>query len=98
MSKIKKEGWRELPIGGLILEPGTAKKNKTGSWRNQRPIRDEKRCIHCLLCWIYCPEGTIIVKDEKVVGVDLEYCKGCGICVEECPPKVKAIKMVSEIK
>jgi pyruvate ferredoxin oxidoreductase delta subunit len=26
--------------------------------------------------------------------VDLEYCKGCGICAEECP--VQAIDMVSE--
>jgi pyruvate ferredoxin oxidoreductase delta subunit len=26
--------------------------------------------------------------------IDLEYCKGCGICAEECPPK--AIAMVEE--
>jgi pyruvate ferredoxin oxidoreductase delta subunit len=28
------------------------------------------------------------------VGIDLEYCKGCGICAEECPPN--AIRMVRE--
>ena len=21
----------------------------------------------------------------KVVSIDLDYCKGCGVCVEECP-------------
>jgi pyruvate ferredoxin oxidoreductase delta subunit len=26
--------------------------------------------------------------------IDLEYCKGCGICSEECP--TKAITMVPE--
>jgi pyruvate ferredoxin oxidoreductase delta subunit len=26
--------------------------------------------------------------------IDLEYCKGCGICAEECP--VNAIEMISE--
>jgi pyruvate ferredoxin oxidoreductase delta subunit len=36
------------------------------------------------------------VKDGKVVGIDLDHCKGCGICAEVCPPKVQAIKMVQE--
>jgi pyruvate ferredoxin oxidoreductase delta subunit len=31
-----------------------------------------------------------------VVGIDLEHCKGCGICAEVCPPKIKAIEMVQE--
>jgi len=30
--------------------------------------------------------------------IDYKYCKGCGICAEECPPKVKAITMVREEK
>ena len=43
-----------------------------------------------------CPDSAILVEDAKVVGIDLEHCKGCGICAAECPPKVKAIKMVLE--
>jgi pyruvate ferredoxin oxidoreductase delta subunit len=38
------------------------------------------------------------VKDGKMQGFDLTYCKGCGICAEECPKKVKAIEMVREEK
>jgi len=37
-----------------------------------------------------------LVEDGRVVGVDLDYCKGCGICASECPQK--AITMVEEIK
>ena len=44
------------------------------------------------LCWMYCPDNVVSKSLEPTI--DLEYCKGCGICAEECP--VKAIEMVSE--
>lgn len=96
--KEKKEpGWRDLPIAGLITEPGTAEKYKTGDWRTERPVWDAEKCISCLICWVYCPDSAILVDDEgKMTGVDLDHCKGCGICAEECPPKVKAVTMVPE--
>ena len=43
-------------------------------------------CTHCDTCLVYCPEG--IIRREGAEGgyeVDYSYCKGCGICVEECP-------------
>jgi len=95
--KKEKEGWRELPIG-LVTESGSSKKFETGDWRSEKPIWDEKKCTHCLICWIYCPDSAIIVKDGKVQDIDYRYCKGCGICAEECPPKIQAIKMVREEK
>jgi 2-oxoacid:acceptor oxidoreductase delta subunit (pyruvate/2-ketoisovalerate family) len=96
MSQKKERGWTEIPRGGLILEAGNATEYETGSWRTMRPIRDEEKCVHCLRCWIYCPDSAIMVEDGKVVGIDLEHCKGCGICAYECPPRVKAITMVLE--
>jgi pyruvate ferredoxin oxidoreductase delta subunit len=96
VSEDRKKGWKELPIGA-ILEAGTAKKYKTGDWRSNRPVWNEDKCINCLRCWIYCPDSAIMLKDGKVAGIDLEHCKGCGICSEECPVKpIKAITMVSE--
>jgi len=89
----KKLGWKSLPIGGYLLEPGSALKYKTGDWRAFRPIIDQKRCINCLLCWVYCPDAAII-RLEKYVDVNYDYCKGCGICANECP--VKCITMVEE--
>lgn len=94
--KQKKETWQELPIAGLILEPGTSEKYETGDWRSMCPVWDEKKCIHCLSCWMYCPDSAIKVKDGKMVGIDLKHCKGCGICAKACPPKVKAITMKKE--
>lgn len=92
----KAPGYKDIPIGGLIIEAGNAEKYETGSWRLFRPVRDDEKCIHCLICWIFCPDSAIIVEDGKVVGVDLDHCKGCGICARECPKKVQAITMVKE--
>ena len=90
--------WKELPIGGVIEEAGNAQNYETGSWRVNRPILDKNKCTSCLICWIFCPDTSIIVKDGKVTGIDLEHCKGCGICARECPLKDKAITMQLESK
>lgn len=89
-------GWRDIPIGGMILEAGNAVKYLTGGWRAFRPIWDADRCIHCLLCWVMCPDSSIVVDDGKMIDINLVHCKGCGICAEVCPPKVKCIDMVEE--
>jgi pyruvate ferredoxin oxidoreductase delta subunit len=89
-------GWKDIPIGGMIIEAGNAVKYPTGTWRAFRPIWDEPRCIHCLQCWVMCPDSSIMVNDGKMIGIDLLHCKGCGICAEVCPDKVKCIDMVEE--
>jgi len=48
------------------------------------------------LCWAVCPEGCIKKDQANKFTADLDYCKGCGICANECP--VKAISMVREEK
>ena len=90
--------WKELPIRGLIIEAGNAEKYETGGWRSSRPVHIAEKCIHCLQCWIYCPDTAILLNDGKVVGVDYKHCKGCGICEKVCPVKDKAIKMEREEK
>ncbi|MEM3404264.1 MAG: 4Fe-4S binding protein [Nitrososphaeria archaeon] len=78
----------------VISEPAEGVAGKTGSWRLKRPVIDNARCIRCLICWIYCPDDTISIKEDGSVSVDYDYCKGCGICAQECP--VKAITMMEE--
>lgn len=92
----EEKGWKDIPRGGMILEPGNARKYETGSWRTFKPVPDSNKCINCMFCWIYCPESAVIVKNEKMSGFDLVHCKGCGICAKECPKK--AIEMVKEEK
>jgi pyruvate ferredoxin oxidoreductase delta subunit len=96
VSKLSEEkpNVKTLPIAGIIFVPGSAKEYNTGSFRNQRPILDAKKCTKCGMCWVYCPDGAIYLNSDKVYEINLKYCKGCGICAEECAPK--AIKMVDE--
>ncbi len=86
-------GFRELPPAAIVPEPGTSLKNKTGSWRIFRPVVDREKCSKCRICWLLCPEGCKI-ELEDCFETDLDYCKGCGICAQECP--YKAIEMVLE--
>lgn len=97
MKKLKTT--KEMPIGTVIDKPGSSLEYETGTWRNYRPVHDPAKCTNCLLCWIYCPDGCIKVRDGKMEGIDLRYCKGCGICAEECPSRrdgIKAITLVEE--
>lgn len=86
--------WRELPIGGIIDKGGTAEEYHTGGWRTFKPVRDEKKCTDCLICWVYCPDSAIKVSGGKFKEFDYPYCKGCGICAKVCP--VKCIEMQKE--
>ncbi len=96
MEKAKLKGWRDLHIGGIIVGGATSEAFHTGEWRVQRPVVELDKCINCLFCWVYCPDDAVIVEDGKMKGFDYDHCKGCGICAEECPPKVKCITMIME--
>jgi len=97
MSKPKgPKGWKDLPMGGMILDAGNADTYNTGAWRSERPIWLEENCIQCLFCWIFCPDSSVTTKDGKRGQFDLKHCKGCGVCAMECPAKTKAIVMVNE--
>ena len=96
MTDTPTPGWTKLPRAGAIMAAGNSVKNETGSWRTFRPVWDPEKCIHCLTCWILCPDAAIIVADGKVTSIDYDHCKGCGICANECPPKVQAFTMQRE--
>lgn len=89
----KQPGWKNIPIGALILEAGNAQKYKTGGWGAFKPVWHSDICSQCLLCWMNCPDASVLVKEGKVVGIDYEHCKGCGICAQICPLKIKAMTM-----
>jgi 2-oxoacid:acceptor oxidoreductase delta subunit (pyruvate/2-ketoisovalerate family) len=52
-------------------------------------------CFECDNCYGVCPDNAVIKKGPGL-GFDFnyDYCKGCGICVSECP--CGAIKMEPE--
>ncbi|MGE5407412.1 MAG: NAD(P)-binding protein [Syntrophothermus sp.] len=53
-------------------------------------------CFSCDNCYGVCPDNAVIklTAPGERYEIDLDYCKGCGICVEECP--CGAIEMVPE--
>jgi len=82
-----------------MSRPAVGEAGRTGEWRNSRPVVDAAKClavkqgkVTCQICWAYCPDGCIAQGVGPVI--DLTYCKGCGICAEECP--AKAIEMQPE--
>jgi pyruvate ferredoxin oxidoreductase delta subunit len=86
--------WKEIPTGCVVFEPGSASEYHTGSWRSQRPVWDDAKCIKCGICYVFCPEGCVQQGEDGFFKANLNYCKGCGICAHECWPR--AIKMVEE--
>ncbi|MCX6060786.1 MAG: 4Fe-4S dicluster-binding protein [Pseudomonadota bacterium] len=67
-------------------------------WRIEKPLFNKDYCIDCQFCWVYCPDMSIIARDKKMVGIDFDHCKGCGICVEVCPTNPKSLLMFPEQK
>lgn len=65
-------------------------------WRLEKPIFNKDFCIDCQFCWIYCPDISIISRDKKMLGIDMDHCKGCGICAEVCPTNPKSLIMYPE--
>lgn len=69
----------------------TAPQELTATFFNQsEAIQEAERCMSCGFCndcddcKTFCPDAAIIFKDG-VRRIDERYCKGCGICVQECP-------------
>ncbi len=86
--------WRDLEVGNVVKEPGSASFRRTGDWRTQRPVLDKEKCTKCGLCWLYCPDAARKMSEEEYYEADLYYCKGCGICASICP--AQALTMVEE--
>lgn len=93
--------WINLPfedarMSAPVIHAGlTSVEVKTGLWRTLRPVIDYERCVHCWwVCSSFCPDGCIDVTDAGVPEIDYDHCKGCMICVAQCPPH--AIEAIPE--
>ncbi len=59
--------------------------------KEEQIVKETSRCMHCGECFScgncynYCPDAAIHLDDDGRLRIDYDYCKGCGICVQECP-------------
>lgn len=93
--------WIDLPFESAeisniaIHAAATSVKVRTGLWRTMRPVINYDKCSGCSwICSTYCPDGAINVRDDGYPEIDYEHCKGCLICVAQCPPH--AIESIAE--
>ncbi|MBD3798010.1 MAG: 4Fe-4S binding protein [Campylobacterales bacterium] len=88
-------------IAGTLQEDRNYSKSNSftasvADWRIEKPVFNKDYCIDCQFCWVYCPDISIISRDKKMIGVDMDHCKGCGICVQVCPTNPKSLLMFPE--
>lgn len=54
-------------------------------------------CFECDNCYGICPDNAIIkLGPGKRYEINYDFCKGCGLCAEECP--CGAIDMIKEVR
>lgn len=70
-----------------IHAAATSVKVNTGLWRTLRPVIDYELCNKCWwVCSTFCPDGAIDVDSDNRPQIDYDHCKGCMVCVAQCPP------------
>jgi len=58
-------------------------------------VIDSELCGGCTVCAKKCPSNAIRGEAREVHSIDQNKCIKCGICITVCPPKFKAVKIVS---
>jgi NADPH-dependent glutamate synthase beta subunit-like oxidoreductase len=90
LDRIRRRTTFEEVVGGL---------DETNALFEARRCLSCGNCFECDTCFGICPDNAIIklagqdAGDRKFI-VNLDFCKGCGMCVRECP--CGAIEMVPE--
>ena len=71
--------------------PPTTFKEIVNGFNAETALGEARRCFGCgtcngcLNCYYWCPDVAIHGSSPIDLHIDADHCKGCGICVEECP-------------
>lgn len=80
---------KSCPSLSLEERSGTFKEVYAG-FAKKMAEEEAARCFNCGVCngcdncWVYCPDLAVKRQKDRY-EIDYDYCKGCGICFEECP-------------
>ncbi len=86
LERVRRQTNFEEVIGGLTEDNALFEARRCMSCGN---------CFECDNCFGVCPDNAVIKLGENMrYEFNYDFCKGCGICVKECP--CGAIDMVPE--
>ena len=86
LERVRRQTNFEEVIGGLTQDNALFEARRCMSCGN---------CFECDNCFGVCPDNAVIKLGENMrYEFNYDFCKGCGICVKECP--CGAIDMVPE--
>jgi 2-oxoacid:acceptor oxidoreductase delta subunit (pyruvate/2-ketoisovalerate family) len=80
----------------MPIEERSCEEEIEGGLTSKQAANEAQRCFacgNCLLCdncWTLCPDSAVLKTDETAEDgshyvFDYDYCKGCGLCSNECP-------------
>jgi 2-oxoacid:acceptor oxidoreductase delta subunit (pyruvate/2-ketoisovalerate family) len=105
-TKIVYDYFIKMPGCEKTIQPADLRKDSFEPYHStlsvEEALHETERCMHCGRCTecdnclIFCPDVSILDQTRETFGyaIDYDYCKGCGICLTECPRH--AITMVAE--
>jgi NADPH-dependent glutamate synthase beta subunit-like oxidoreductase len=79
-----------------MLEPASRRRTQDEviqAYSEEQAMEEANRCFSCGTCnacdncYLVCPEPCIVrsVRSNGLYKILVDYCKGCRVCIEECP-------------
>lgn len=90
---FKKAPRVEIPLTPPEVRRASQKVEVTLGYTEDQAVAESDRCMSCGVCnacdncYIVCPDVSVL-RDVRANGhysIRTEYCKGCLVCVQECP-------------
>jgi len=89
----------KMPKAKVSRRAGSFEEVNLG-FNEEAAVEEARRCFNCGVCnlcdncYIFCPDVAIQKgKEGELNIIDYDHCKGCGICMEECPRDVIAMEV-----
>ena len=85
-------GFKELNLAHFKKKSRVISSSASSIFTKRQALMAARRCFNCgictfcNICYDFCPDLAIhIDSNSRYREIDYDYCKGCGICIEEGP-------------
>ncbi|MFH1733114.1 MAG: FAD-dependent oxidoreductase, partial [bacterium] len=88
------------PIGAPIPERVKNFEEIYSGLTEEQALEEAQRCFSCGTCpecdncMVFCPDAAVSRDPDGGYKINYDFCKGCGICVAECPRNAISIKLL----